>query len=134
MKLFAALLVPLILSRTLLDEAQDAFEHTEEEDLSYSNGKLSNSRLVRIFPQLGSKLVDIKQALLRNDTREYYSIVELPEKAFTILIENLENYVYNHIEKMGDLTIEDVLATDKIETLSVKDFLYIMIFRYYIFI
>ena len=50
MKLSAAFLLPFIVSRTLIDEAHDAFEHSEKQDLSYSNGKLSNSKLVRIFP------------------------------------------------------------------------------------
>ena len=74
-------------------------------------------------------MINVKQALSRNDSREYYSLIEIPEQALTIIIENAENYIWNHIEKLPDLTIEDVLATDQIEKLTMKDFLYIMMLR-----
>ena len=40
------------MARTLLEEAADVFDKNESADLSYSNQKLSNSRLVAAFPGL----------------------------------------------------------------------------------
>ena len=50
MKLILSLLFTTMIARTLLEEAADVFDKDEAADISYSNQKLSNSRLVAAFP------------------------------------------------------------------------------------
>lgn len=41
---------PASTGKTLLQEIEDVFKDDEDKDISYSNSKLANTRLVRIFP------------------------------------------------------------------------------------
>ena len=50
MKLLISILFATVVSKTLLEEIQDVFADGEEKDVLYSNGKLSDSHLLRIFP------------------------------------------------------------------------------------
>lgn len=50
MKLLHSLLITAVIGRTLLEEAADVMNKDEGEDISYSNMKLSNTRLVQAFP------------------------------------------------------------------------------------
>ena len=68
----------------------------------------------------------------RQDSREYYSLIQLPEDIFHILIENVENYIVNHASKVSDMTLKDFLGTDQIETLTMKNALYVIVLRYFI--
>ena len=74
-------------------------------------------------------MVDFKQEMTRDDAREYYSLMNIPEEAIKVFIENVENYVVNHIEKAGDVTVSDIIGTDKVEDLTMKDVMYIRVLR-----
>ena len=74
-------------------------------------------------------MVDFKQEMKRADSREYYSLTQLPEDFLRIFLENTENYIVNHLEKLGDLTVEDIMGTNQLETLSLKSAMYILILR-----
>ena len=50
MKLLISILATLVVSRTLLEDSTDTFKDNESADISYSNGKLANTRLPRLFP------------------------------------------------------------------------------------
>ena len=69
--------------------------------------------------------------MTREDSREYYSLVQLPEDIFRIIVENVQNYVLNHATKLGNLTLEDFWGTDKLETLTLKNALYVIVLRYF---
>ena len=74
-------------------------------------------------------MVDYRAAMKREDSREYYALTQIPEDFFRIFVENLQNYVVNHLEKLPDLTLEDVFGTDKLEELALKNLVYIIILR-----
>ena len=57
MKLFIPILLVCVSSsqtatsgKTLLEEIEDVLKDDEDKDIAYSNSKLSNTHLVRIFP------------------------------------------------------------------------------------
>ena len=50
MKLLYSILFTVVVSKTLLEEIKDVFDDDEDKDVLYSNGKLSNTHLPRLFP------------------------------------------------------------------------------------
>ena len=68
----------------------------------------------------------------RKDSREYYSLTQLPEDIFHMIIENVQNYIVNHLTQVGDMTLQDFLGTAQLETLTLKNAVYVMVLRYFI--
>merc|ERR1711990_177262 len=128
MKLLFSILFATVVSRTLLEEVADVFKDDDDKDVVYSNTKLADTHLMRIFPKL-SQMVDYRAAMKRQDSREYYALTQIPEDFFRIFVENLQNYIVNHMEKLPDLTLKDVFGTDKLEELALKNLVYIIILR-----
>ena len=75
-------------------------------------------------------MLDHNAAMERNDAREYYALTRLPGDWLRIFVENLENYIVNNLEKIPELTIKDIIGTEKIETLSLRAIAYILVLRY----
>ena len=48
-------------------------------------------------------MVDYKAAIKREDSREYYALTQIPEDFFRIFVENLQNYILNHLTKLPNL-------------------------------
>ena len=49
MKLLITILCSLAVARTLLEEVKDVFDNDEDKDIAYSNGKLADTHLPRLF-------------------------------------------------------------------------------------
>jgi len=56
--------------------------------------------------------------------------MNIPEEFIRVFIENLENYLVNHIEKVSDVTVKDIIGPYKVEDLTIKDVMYILVLRY----
>ena len=50
MKLLFSILFATVVSRTLLEEISDVFKDDDDKDVVYSNTKLADTHLMRIFP------------------------------------------------------------------------------------
>ena len=75
-------------------------------------------------------MLDYKEAMNRKDPREYYALTQIPVDFVRILLENVQNFIVNHVEKIPELTIEDIIGTANIEALSLRALAYILILRY----
>lgn len=75
-------------------------------------------------------MTNYKQAIGRQDSREYYALSEVPESLFRIVVENAQNYALNHLQQLGKSTLSDFFGTDSIESLTLEKAIYIMILRY----
>lgn len=56
--------------------------------------------------------------------------MNIPEEFIRVRIENLENYLMNHTEKLGDVTVKDIIGTENLEDFAMKDVMYILVLRY----
>ena len=59
--------------------------------------------------------------VLHENSREYYALTQIPEEFFRIFVENLQNYIVNHMKKLPDLTLKEVFGTDKLKELVYYD-------------
>ena len=64
-----------------------------------------------------SKMVDYKAAIQREDSREYYALTQIPEDFFRIFVENLQNYILNHLTKLPNLNFL-CMTFDKLKLLE----------------
>lgn len=67
--------------------------------------------------------------MARSDSREYYALMEVPEKIFQYLIENMENWIINSITGLGDKSIKDFFGQTDLTDIKMKNLAYIFVFR-----
>lgn len=67
--------------------------------------------------------------MTRSDSREYYALLEVPEKIFKYFVENMENWIINSITGLGDKSMKDFFGKEDLTDIKMKNLVYIFVFR-----
>ena len=66
---------------------------------------------------------------IQNDFRAWYSLIQIPTNVADITIKIIETYAVNQISSILNMTFADILGTTDLMSMSLKSFLFIIIYR-----
>ena len=138
---FYLIFFELVLAKNILQEARDAWKDDASKDTAYSETQLVNEEntqvpgwfniLSNVNKNIGiiSWFIDFDDAMSRSDSREYYALLEVPEKIFKTLVENMENWIINSITGLGEKSIKDFFGSEDLSNIKLKNLIYILVLR-----